>query len=464
VYSPISHNWATEEDSVINDTTGINQVIIAVKRQPARKNSTSIIPPDTSAKPIPVYQSIDIDSLRGHSYVLEYPDSTKNTLDSFFESLSRLSETGTLIRVLHYGDSQIEGDRISSFLRNQLQIAFGGQGVGLVPVVPVNPHSLSYRYQVSSNWERFATSDPPSRRPEHKRYGVLMDYARFSSTTRDKPGEAWITLQRSNISYPRAQQFSRCKILYGHSEKPFMVELVHGEQVTDADIVPARSAPGLLQWSTVQHPSGVTIRFSGDDSPEVYGIALDGKQGIAVDNIPLRGSSGLDFGRVDMNHLTRMYDLLNVKLVLFQFGVNVVPHVVDDYTYYENGLYRVLHMLRSRRPNLPVIVIGVSDMSRRTRGVYESFPNIPLIRNAQRRAAHRAGCVFWDMYEAMGGKNSMPSWVMADPPLASKDFTHFTPRGSAMVGRVFYNSFMSEYLRYLSNSGSNIAESKSQVE
>jgi uncharacterized protein YehS (DUF1456 family) len=37
-----------------------------------------------------------------------------------------------VVRIIHYGDSQIEGDRIISFLRNKIQNKFG-EAAGLVP-------------------------------------------------------------------------------------------------------------------------------------------------------------------------------------------------------------------------------------------------------------------------------------------------------------------------------------------
>jgi len=83
-------------------------------------------------------------------------------------------------------------------------------------------------------------------------------------------------------------------------------------------------------------------------------------------------------------------------------------------------------------------------------GAYESYPNIEKIRNAQRNAAFKANCAFWDLYEAMGGKNSMPSWVFAKPvPLAGKDFTHFTPEGAKIVSEMLYKALLVEYAKFL---------------
>jgi lysophospholipase L1-like esterase len=42
----------------------------------------------------------------------------------------------------------------------------------------------------------------------------------------------------------------------------------------------------------------------------------------------------------------------------------------------------------------------------------------------------------------------MPSWVFARPPLANKDFTHFTPKGAKIVAEMLFKSIESEYEKY----------------
>ena len=81
--------------------------------------------------------------------------------------------------------------------------------------------------------------------------------------------------------------------------------------------------------------------------------------------------------------------------------------------------------------------------------MYVTYPNIPLIRDALKQASFENDCAYWDMFEAMGGENSMPSWVFYDPPLGEKDFIHFTPQGARYIAKMFYNAFMYEYNRYL---------------
>jgi lysophospholipase L1-like esterase len=191
--------------------------------------------------------------------------------------------------------------------------------------------------------------------------------------------------------------------------------------------------------------SKVQLTVGSRKSPEFYGIALDCHTGVAVDNMPFRGSSGAEFTRMNQGLISRQLKFLNGKLIVLQFGVNVVPYIAKDYQFYESMLYSQLAALRRYNPQVSILVVGVSDMSRRINGEFVSYPNVALIRDAQRNAAFKAGCAFWDLYEAMGGENSMPSWVYNKPALANKDFTHFTARGAQLVAEMLYKALMTDY-------------------
>ena len=76
-------------------------------------------------------------------------------LHSFFEKLSSLSEKKSKLSILHYGDSQIEGDRMTNYIRERLQNQFGGYGPETIPATNVyNTYSFNQTY--SDNFLRYA--------------------------------------------------------------------------------------------------------------------------------------------------------------------------------------------------------------------------------------------------------------------------------------------------------------------
>lgn len=385
---------------------------------------------------------------------IEYPENNKEILYPFFSQLNKLKSSNELIRILHYGDSQIEGDRITSYIRNELQKKFGGSGIGMFAPVLIKGTNISMKHKLSGTWERYTYQSIKNGNIFHKRLGALMSFGRFvpANASNDQMYQGEITLQKSNLTYRRTREFNQCRVFYGYNDGPFIAELKYKDQTLDAELIPVSRQLNTITWNTNKALDQITISFKGEDSPDIYAIALDDYKGVAVDNIPLRGSSGTDFTRTDLAFLRSMYQRLNVKLIIMEFGVNLVPYIRDDYSYYEKQFYKQLKTLKSLRPDISIIVIGVSDMSQNINGQYVSYPNIVKIREAQKNAAFKADCAFWDMYEAMGGKNSMPAWVNADPPLARTDFTHFSWRGSIVISKMFYEALMNDYNDYLNNS------------
>ncbi|MFP4526556.1 MAG: hypothetical protein ACLFNL_09205 [Bacteroidales bacterium] len=380
---------------------------------------------------------------------IQYPQGDRSVLYPFFEQLEKIKQNDRLIRILHYGDSQIEGDRISSYIRNQLQERFGGSGIGLIPVVLPFQTEMPLEINASKNWKRYTLKNKENF--QHNRFGILMSFTRFSPHYSNHHGEVYeasINLKPSPIAYNKISQYTRCKIFYGYNRKPFIIQLEKDDKVVDAEMIPATSKPEEFVWSVPPGVNQIKLSFKGEHSPDIYGIALDGEKGIALDNIPLRGSIGNEFSKADTVFYKKMLEKLNTKLILLQFGTNLVPSSHNDFKFYEDQLYNQLSTLKSLDENLSIIVIGVSDMAEKTGNRYESYPTIEKIRDAQKNAAFRAECAFWDTFQAMGGKNSMPSWVFADPPLARKDFTHFTYKGSVVIAKMFYKALMNDFLRY----------------
>jgi lysophospholipase L1-like esterase len=228
-----------------------------------------------------------------------------------------------------------------------------------------------------------------------------------------------------------------------------LVECLVNGVLYDADILTAGSQMNIKTWTFSEAPVEITLKFRGAGSPDFYGIALDGNRGVAMDNVAMRGCAGLVFTQINRDQLEQMYDTLNVRMLILQFGGNVVPYMTDNYEYYERWFLNQLRRLKQISPSVPIIVIGVSDMSVREKDKIVTYPNLLQIRDALKNATFRAGCAYWDMYEAMGGHNSMPSWVYAKPSLATSDFVHFNERGARVIAEMFYNAFIYELESYI---------------
>ncbi len=423
---------------------------------------------------------------------IQYPDNTRKALSAFFTALATLEKQSTHIRILHYGDSQLEGDRISDYLRNRLQLRFGGWGPGIVLPIDISNSRISIRQSESINWVKYAIYGKTpkaaqglygigassyrygygkSEQTETKEYikkfytkkvetadgGFIeeADSTRFyydSITNIVIPPKitngAWLKFLNAKASYPRVRRYEKLTLMYS-ADEPFNLKLKVIDKNEINEFLPA-SPVGTKTYNLDEVTTGVQLNFGGK-SPYLFGVALDGTTGIAVDNFPMRGSSALGFEGINRNMLSALYQQLNVKLIVLQYGINLVPSPRSDYSWYSSMFSKQLAAIKAAAPDVSILIIGPSDMSRKTADGFESYPNIPLIRDAMRKAAFDNGCAFWDLYTAMGGENSMSSWV--SNKLAAKDYTHFSTEGARYVSEMLYNTLMDEYQGYLKEIG-----------
>jgi lysophospholipase L1-like esterase len=183
-----------------------------------------------------------------------------------------------------------------------------------------------------------------------------------------------------------------------------------------------------------------SLKITSEENNDFLGLCLDCKKGVTVDNIPLRGSSGLELLKINPAFLQEQIRRLNVKLVILQFGVNIVPYESDGFLWYENALIKVVKTIKRATPDVQVLIVGVSDMAKKENGSWISYPNIASIKTAQKNAAKRTNSAFWDLHQVMGGENSIVAWANAEPPLAGKDFIHLTPKGAQVIGEFLFQA------------------------
>ena len=91
------------------------------------------------------------DSVLNAEKKIQFPQNDITILFPFFKKLEKAKNKK--VRVMHYGDSQIEADRISGRLRERLQKDFGGLGAGAYAVIPAT-RKISIKNECSYNWIR----------------------------------------------------------------------------------------------------------------------------------------------------------------------------------------------------------------------------------------------------------------------------------------------------------------------
>ena len=90
-------------------------------------------------------------------------------------------------------------------------------------------------------------------------------------------------------------------------------------------------------------------------------------------------------------------------------------------------------------------MIGPADMAKKESTSFISYPYINEVRKALKKAAFETNSCYWDTYLNMGGEGSIQDWVKLKPPLAARDYIHFTNKGAREVADMFIADLMECY-------------------
>lgn len=384
---------------------------------------------------------------------IAFSDEGLKKIHAFFSKMDEAASGKKKVRILHYGDSQIEGDRMTAYIRQRIQEQFGGNGPGMIPAINVY-QTVSFKQTYSPNFKRYTNFGGDKLRT--KNYGVLNSVGRFTPEYTDSTAlanakivqEGWIEIEPSNSAYGRARQYSNVKLFYTNCYKACGLKVYQNGNVIHEDSLITDGRYHALNLSFPSTPGKLRYVFTSTVSPNVLGFSLEGDLGVQVDNIGMRGSSGTFFGKIEHALAGKMYADLNTELVIMQFGGNSVPYLKDTNAVknYAKQFKGQLYTLKKLRPSAAIIVIGPSDMSRLQEGEYLTYPMLPHLVKAMKKVSLEVGAGYWDLFGAMGGLNSMPSWVQKG--LAGNDYIHFTNRGASIASQLFYEAFGAEYTKW----------------
>jgi len=144
------------------------------------------------------------------------------------------------------------------------------------------------------------------------------------------------------------------------------------------------------------------------------------------------------------------YRLLNVGMFILQFGGNAVPGLsgAKSVEIYVANIISQIEYLQRVAPNIPILFIGPSDMLSIVDGELKTYKHLPLLVERLSAEIPKSGAAFWNMYQVMGGANSMRAWVKKG--WAGSDYVHFTTKGANEIANVLTQTFeiLFEHYKY----------------
>ncbi|MBR6877761.1 MAG: hypothetical protein IKM95_00045 [Bacteroidales bacterium] len=371
------------------------------------------------------------------------PNDDYTYFDSMFYLFDHAQSDKKIYRVVHYGDSQIEMDRITSVLRQRLQELFGGSGPNMIPAIQ-RVSSISVSQSYSGGLTRYTVyGDSTTRRAPHSRYGVMTQ---FSQTN----GQSNISFYKTKHSQAldKVKQISKVSLLFGNNSENFKATLKADTMKFDPQVCETKEKVGLLEWELPVNINRGTLSLQGN--AEVYAVMLDGDYGVAIDNIPLRGCSGTIFTRINKEVMQKSFELTNTRLIILQFGGNRMPSIYNSKSIsnYMDEIDRQIDYFKEVAPQATLLFIGPADMGKSYNGRIGTWKGLPELNDSLRSTALRNEIAYWDMFHVMGGEGSMAQYVKHKPALAGPDYIHFTFRGAQEIGDDLAKSLITYYNFY----------------
>lgn len=356
----------------------------------------------------------------------------KKNLKHFYYALQNADKRQ--VRIAFFGDSFTEGDIISSFIRDTLQQVFGGNGVGLVPMAS---EIASFRKSIKhtySNWDTYSllTSQDDTIPMGISGYTYLP---KESNIVMYKPGKV-----------PHQKNFNVVKVLYQNAGSATIHYAINGGPEVSQSFEKSDSVKQFI----VTHPGMQSIQLrAAPDSLLFFGISFENTRGVYVDNFSMRRNSGISLSKLSPGLLKQFNDILDYKLIILQYGLNVASeNDSTNYGWYTGKMVKIIKDLKEVFPKTSFLLLSVSDRGTNKEGNVVTMESIPKMRTMQREIAMKSGIAFWDMFEAMGGRNSIANYTEAKPPLAAKDYTHLTHLGGDKIGRKLADALLHEFNKH----------------
>jgi len=369
----------------------------------------------------------------------------------FFPALRSVRDSSSKTRIAYFGDSMIEGDLISQPLRNELQNRMGGWGVGFVPITSiVSQFRRSIKHEFSNDWKAYSIQ----KGKELKNFALSGFVFNPVVLTHNELKDT-VTMQRVSYvryaapvdTYKRLSRFYDTKLYFGKASRDSYIKYYLDGKLYKTKLLGQNDVNELVLNKIVPYKE-LLIEFFTDSILDVYGVSFESPKGVFVDNYAVRGNSGIPLHKIPENIMKGFNNYMNYSLLIFQFGLNVASPDAKGFRWYEDAMVKVVDYYKKIIPGADILVISVGDKSYKYDMEYVTQPGIPKLVESQRNIAKRTKSNFWNLYQSMGGYNSMKSWVETPKPLASKDYAHINFLGAEKISKLLSDNIINEYTFY----------------
>lgn len=327
------------------------------------------------------------------------------------------SASGKPARIAVLGDSYIEGDILTEVVRERLQEKYGGKGAGYIPASSNITGFRNSVRQSCSNWK------------EHDFRKKGQNNTTLSGFSFSPDGYAKTVIKGSKKP-THTSSWSKSRVIYiSPDSTSFRFYSAAGD---NQDIAAAGS--DRVQCHTLSGETEEVTFECSDPKMNVLGIFLDGTEGVAVDNMSIRGYAGIRHNTLNMDIAGQLAPYIDYDLIILEYGINALSAEQKNYNSYTHVLGKSIDRIRQTYPKADILLMGIGD-----RGIKQGAEviSMPVVRNmidAQRKLAKEKGLLFFDTCAAMGGQGAVVQWAKNRD--INKDYIHLSKKGGTRLGNI----------------------------
>ena len=362
-------------------------------------------------------------AVRTSSAILDFSEGAPGGMGHFYHALDNISSLGRPLRIAYYGDSFIEGDVMTCDLREMLQARYGGNGVGWVDCVD---KLNGFRRTVKVKSHALSAHEVVEKPFLHSLEGISQRYFGVSEGA---------SLSVSSTGYKSHASSWQTATLYMRAQGGMSV--VHnGDSVY---VSPSQSVQTIVTPSRGKR--SVDYRFSSVSGVNhLFGVAMESNGGVILDNFSMRGSAGFTLANIPDPTLADFARLRPYDLIIIHFGLNVASDKAHaaNYKAYILRMQQAIEHLRKAYPDASVLVVSIPDRDQRTDAGIMTMKGVESLVAYQQILAANCHVSFFNLFKAMGGRESMK--VLVEKGWANKDYAHLSFRGGRYMAEIIFKA------------------------
>ena len=346
--------------------------------------------------------------------------------DKFIEKLA----TGEKVRIAFMGDSFVEGDILTSDLREQLQSVFGGRGVGFVACdIPFATVRRTIK-RASSGWSAYSVMKPKSAPQEVAGQFFVSGYVA-------KGGAGATTRWTVTDAFEHLDSAKRARVLLYSRDTSSVRITLNDTIINDIEV----AGYDHMREIYVEAPKIDNISIGVlQGSVLCYGVSLEDDRGVVLDNFSVRSNNGHAIFGTGAAINREIDEMLGYDVVVLQYGLNIMQKGQRGYTNYRKQLCDMIAYAERCFPDAAILVLGVSDrwVKNEESERYEPIGSVDALTAHQRAAADSTNVAFWNTSKAMAALGGMPAFVSKG--WAAKDYTHINFMGGKQIANAIIAS------------------------